>query len=138
VSPDTYSVFAVSPRHPLGILRGVKVEEGKRTDVTIDFVAPAPLTITVVGAGGRPLEGASLSFTFPAIAPLSSKLFRDKIPPGYGSHVSDEAGVIVQPCLPPGPVTLTFEAEGYDSKTEKVELKAGEPNQLRVPLVKRD
>lgn len=138
VSPDTYSVFAVSPRHPLGIRRGVKIEEGKRTDVAIDFVAPAPLTITVVGAGGRPLKGAELSFTFPAIAPLSSKLFRDKIPPGYGSHVSDEAGVIVQPCLPPGTVTLTFEAEGYDAKTVNVELKAGEPNHLRVHLLKRN
>jgi protocatechuate 3,4-dioxygenase beta subunit len=83
VSPGTFTVFAVSPRHPLGMVRNVSVKEGERTDVQITFVEPAPLTIDVRDTSGQPVEGAALDFTFPAVAPLTSKLFRGKIPLGY-------------------------------------------------------
>jgi protocatechuate 3,4-dioxygenase beta subunit len=134
ISPGTYTVFAISPRHPLVMVPGVKVREGKRAHVDLEFVPPAPLTIAVTGAGGEPIPGAQLSFTFPAIAPLHSKLFRNKIPPGYGSYKADAEGVIHQYCLPPGEVTITIEAGGHQPKTKKLELKSGEANRVRIRL----
>lgn len=134
ISPGTYTVFAISPRHPLVMVPGVKVSEGRRASVDLEFVPPAPLTIAVTDAGGRPIAGATLSFTFPAIAPLQSKLFRDKIPPGYGSHKADAEGLIRQHCLPPGEVTITIEAGGYEARTRKLELKSGEANRVQIRL----
>lgn len=134
VSPGLFTVFAVSPSHPLGMVRGVEVREGERTDVQITFVRPAPLTIEVRDPSGQPVQGAALDFTFPAVAPLTSKYFRSKIPPGYGSHQSNAEGTIFQPCLPPGEVTITIEAAGFDPVTKKLELKPGETNSVEVVL----
>jgi uncharacterized GH25 family protein len=134
VSPGPFTVFAVSPRHPLGMVRGVNVREGERTEVDIVFVEPAPLTVDVRDPNGRPVEGAALDFTFPAVAPLTSKVFRNKIPPGYGSHKSDTGGTIFQPCLPPGEVTITIEAQGFEPQTRKLDLKPGEPNRIEIRL----
>jgi predicted DNA-binding antitoxin AbrB/MazE fold protein len=134
VSPGLFTVFAVSPRHPLGMVRGVDVREGERTEVQIAFVDSAPLTIDVRDSSGQPVEGAALDFTFPAVAPLTSKLFRGKIPPGYGSHKSDATGTILQPCLPPGEVTITIEMKGFESVTKKLDLKPGEPNRVEIRL----
>jgi hypothetical protein len=134
VSPGIFTVFAVSPRHPLGMVRGVTVKEGERTDVEITFVEAAPLTVEVRSTSGQPVEGAQLDFTFPAVAPLTSRLFRSKIPPGYGSYKSDAQGTIVQPCLPPGEVTIMIEAGGYDPVTRKLDLKPGEANRIELQL----
>ncbi|MHC4136826.1 MAG: carboxypeptidase regulatory-like domain-containing protein [Planctomycetota bacterium] len=134
ISPGVYTVFAISPRHPLVMVPGVNVKEGRRAHVDLEFVPPAPLTIAVTAADGRPVPGAQLSFTFPAIAPLHSKLFRDKIPPGYGSHKADAEGLIRQHCLPPGEVTLTIEADGHEPKTKKLNLKSGEANRAQIRL----
>jgi hypothetical protein len=138
VSQGAFTVFAVSPRHPLGMVRNVVVKEGERTDVQITFVEAAPLTIEVRSTSGQPIEGASLDFTFPAVAPLTSKMFRGKIPPGYGSHKSDATGMIFQPCLPPGEVTITIEAGGFDPVTRKLDLKPGEPNRIEIRLRPKD
>jgi hypothetical protein len=116
------------------MVRGVLVREGETTDVQVAFVEAAPLTIDVRDPNGQPVEGAALDFGFPAIAPLSSKLFRGKIPPGYGSHKSDAAGTILQPCLPPGEVTITIEAAGFEPATKKLDLKPGEPNRIEIRL----
>jgi hypothetical protein len=134
ISPGTYTVFAISPRHPLVMVPGVKVREGERAPVDLEFVLPAPLTIAVTAADGGPVPGAELSFTFPAIAPLHSKLFRNKIPPGYGSHKADAEGLIRQHCLPPGEVTITIEAAGYEPRNKKVNLKSGEANRVQIRL----
>ncbi len=134
VSPGLFTVFAVSPRHPLGMVRGVEVREGETTAVQVTFVEPAPLTIDVRDPSGQPVAGAALDFTFPAVAPLTSKLFRGKIPPGYGSHLSDAEGTILQPCLPPGEVTITIEAQGFEPLTKKLDLKPGEPNRVEIRL----
>jgi len=138
VSPGLYTVFAVSPAHPLGMVRNVEVQEGQRTDVAVDFVERAPLTILVRDENGAPVEGAELEFTFPAIAPLTSAMFRSKIPPGYGSAESDAAGQIVQPCLPPGEVTITIKAEekGFLPVTKKLQLEPGEKNRVEIRLAR--
>ncbi len=136
VSPGRYTVFAVSPRHPLGLIRGIDVVEAETTDVNVRFVQPSPLTVTVRGVGNRPLEGAKLWWTFPDIAPLTSKLAQHKIPPGYGNHVAGADGLISQPSLPPGEVTISVEAKGYNTVTRKVHLAAGEENRVEIRLRK--
>ncbi len=134
ISPGTYTVFAVSPRHPIGMVRGIEVKQGRTKEIAVRFLQSAPLTVVVVDPGGRPIPGAELAFTFPAIAPLTSKLFRDKIPPGYGSHVANEAGLIYQHSLPPGKVTITIEAEGFEPRTKKLRLREGEANRVELRL----
>jgi protocatechuate 3,4-dioxygenase beta subunit len=134
ISPDIYTVFAISPRHPLGMVRNVSVREGERTEVDVGFLAPAPLTVAVVDSGGNPVPGAELYFTFPAIAPLNSKLFQSKIPPGYGSHEAGADGLIHQHSLPPGAVTITVEAEGFVPRTRNLRLEPGEPNRVEILL----
>jgi hypothetical protein len=84
-----------------------------------------------------PIADAKLSFTFPAIAPLSSRLFRDKIPPGYGSHVSDAEGRIFQHSLPAGPVTLTIVAVGFTPVTKQMRLAPGENKRLEITLARK-
>jgi len=134
ISPGLYNVFAISPRHPIAFVRNVNVREGQTTEVEVKFERPAPLEIRVRDESGSPIEGAKLSFTFPAIAPLSSKLFRNKIPPGYGSHISDAEGSIFQHSLPAGPVTLTVEAPGFTPVTRQLRLSPGENKRLEITL----
>ncbi|MHC4954496.1 MAG: carboxypeptidase-like regulatory domain-containing protein [Planctomycetota bacterium] len=134
ISPGLYNIFAVSPRHPVGMVRNVNLFEGKTTEVEVRFVRPAPLEITVRNPNGQPIEGARLSWSFPAIAPLSSELFRDKIPPGYGSYKSDASGVIYQHSLPAGPVTLSIEAQGFTAVTKQVRLVAGKKSRVEFTL----
>ena len=76
-------------------------------------------------------------WSFPAIAPLSSRLFRDKIPPGYGSHRADAGGRIRQHSLPAGPVTLVVEASGFKTATKQVRLVAGETTRLEMQLTQK-
>jgi len=134
ISPGLYNVFAISPRHPIGFVRNINLREGQTNEVEVRFVRPAPLEILVRDPGGSPIQGARLSFTFPAIAPLSSKLFRSKIPPGYGSHISDAEGRIFQHSLPAGPVTLSVEAQGFTAVTKQLRLPAGEKTRMEFTL----
>ena len=60
----------------------------------------------------------------------------NNIPPGYGSPVSDEAGVIRQHCLPPGEVTITIEKDGYHAAQEKLKLIPGKANRIEIRLKK--
>jgi hypothetical protein len=48
--------------------------------------------------------------------------------------VSDAQGTILQPCLPPGEVTITIEADGFEPATRKLDLKPGEPNRVEIRL----
>ena len=134
VSPDLYTVFALTPSHPIAMARNVPVREAEETSVEIRFLATAPLTIVVTDEGGTPIPGAEMEFTFPAIAPLSSGLFRHKIPPGAGTHESDAEGIIVQRCLPPGPVTVSVAAAGFAKQTKQLDLAEGEPNRVEFRL----
>jgi len=137
ISPGTYTVFAVSPRHPLGMVRPVAVEEGKTATADVAFLAPAPLTVTVTDAEGKPLPGVDLSYTFDAVRPLNSRLFRDKEPPGWGPHQTDANGVIVKPCLPAGDVTIYLNLKGWQTKAETVALEPGRANAVTVVLEKK-
>ena len=134
VSPGLYMVFAVSPTHPIGLVRNVQLKEGQSTSVVVQFSEPAPLEVTVTSTDGTPLSMAKLYWTFPEIAPLTSKMVGNKIPPGYGDHESDEAGRIVQHALPAGPVTLFVERHGYKPARKSVRLKKGETTRIDIRL----
>ena len=55
-------------------------------------------------------------------------------PPGYGSNIADENGVIRKPYLPEGPVDLEIGAEGYRPQKRTVELSVGEPKEIEIRL----
>jgi len=134
VSPGLYIVFAVSPRHPIGMVKNVLVREGETARVEVKFAEAAPLEVIVRGEDGRPLKGAELFWSFPEIAPLTSKMVRGKIPPGYGDNVSDDAGRILQHALPAGAITLFVEAKGFTPTTRQVQLDAGKSTRVEIAL----
>jgi len=137
IPPGTYTVFAVSPRHPLCMVRGVRVEEGKVARADIAFADPAPLTVRVAGEDGEPIEGVDLSYTFDAVKPVTSRMFRGKEPPGWGPHETDAEGRIRKPCLPAGEVTLFLAKTGYYLKSETVTLDPGKSNEVDIVLRKK-
>ena len=137
IAPGLYTVFAVSPRHPIGMVRNLSLREDEEREVEIRFVRSAPLELIVKDDSGQPIAGADLSWSFPAIAPLSSRLFRDKIPPGYGSHKSDATGRIFQHSLPAGPVALAITAQGFKTVAKQVRLTAGETKRIEIEMVKK-
>ena len=137
VSPGRYSLFAVSPRHPLGILRGVEIVEGERKQVDFTLSASTPLTVTVFDERGNPLHGAEMVWTFDAIKPIDSSMVRGREPPGYGSNIADADGVIKKPYFPAGPVDLKIEAEGFVTAKHTVELEPGQPKAVEIRLARK-
>jgi len=135
IAPGRYTVFLVSPRHPLGVVQGVKVEEGAAARVDVSLLPAAPLTVVVRDEGGRPVEGAEFSCTIAALLGLSTKMLREYEPPGFGAHHTGPDGTLLKPCLPPGEVTVTLEKEGYRAETRVVTLEPGVPNRVEVRLV---
>jgi len=134
VAPGVYNVFAVSPQHPLGILRALRVEELGDHRVEIRFPPPCPLLVVVRDENGRPLPGVELSYTSEVVMNLPSKLFRQYEPPGYGEHRTNADGEISKPCFPPGDVRVTLELEGFQPETRSIRLQNAEPNRLEVVL----
>jgi len=134
VSPGLYSVFAISPRHPIGVVKHVEVAEGATATAEVRFAEPAPLEVVVRGADGRAVAGARLVWTFRAIAPMTSEMLEEEIPPGHGDPVADDEGRILQRGLPPGPVTLFVAAPGCATVTRDVQLSAGRSTRVEVTL----
>jgi hypothetical protein len=132
LAPGTYAVFAVSPRHPLGIRKGVVVEEGARAAVEMVLPAPAPLAIRVLDAGGRPVAGAKLVYTFEALRPLTSEMVSAYEPATFGSNVSDADGWIRKPFLPPGPLELHILTQGHAALTRTIDLQPSTPTNLEI------
>ncbi|MCZ6573176.1 MAG: carboxypeptidase regulatory-like domain-containing protein, partial [Planctomycetota bacterium] len=134
VSPGRYSLFAVSPRHPLGILRGVEILEGERKQIDFTLSASTPLTVTVFDERGNPLQGAEMVWTFDAIKPINSKMVGRYEPDSFGSNESDASGVIHKPYFPTGNVEFRIEKEGYARVERKLKLKPGEPVEMEIRL----
>ncbi len=137
VSPGRYSLFAVSPRHPLGILRGVEIVEGERKQVDFTLSASTPLTVTVFDERGNPLLGAEMVWTFDAIKPINSKMVGGYEPESFGSNTSDPSGVIHKPYFPTGNVEFRIEKEGYARVERKLKLKPGEPVEMEIRLQRK-
>ena len=106
LTPGLYNVFVVSPRHPIGILKGIVVEEGDELKRHVSLLPATPVTIRVEDEAGAPIAGARLVWTFPALAPLDSRMAERYEPASFGRIVSDREGRIEKPYLPPGPLTL--------------------------------
>ncbi len=106
----------------------------ERLRVAIDMVASAPLTIRVMNEQDQPIPGAKLVWTFAAIKPLDSSMVGDREPPGLGSNVADQAGIIRKPFLPEGEVELRIAAEGYSRARRTVTMKAGESQTVEIRL----
>ncbi|MEE8106748.1 MAG: carboxypeptidase-like regulatory domain-containing protein [Planctomycetota bacterium] len=134
IAPGLYTVFAVSPSHPLGIVRNIDVKEAVETVVDVQFLQSSPLHVRVRDAEGNPLEGVKFIYTFDAVRPLTSDMFRSYLPPGYGGHKTGPDGRLVKPALPPGPISITLKKTGYRPRRKTMDLKPGEVNQLDVRL----
>jgi hypothetical protein len=134
IAPGMYMAFAVSPAHPIGIAKNIRLMDGKTTETKIQFASSAPLEVFVKGADGSPLKGARLYWSFQEIAPLTSKMVSNKIPPGYGSNVSGENGRILQHALPAGPVMLFLEANGFTPISKSVKLTPGETTRIEISM----
>ncbi|MGQ0612634.1 MAG: carboxypeptidase regulatory-like domain-containing protein [Planctomycetaceae bacterium] len=136
IAPGVYTLFAVSPRHPIGMVAGVTVEEGATARADVQFAPAAPLRVTVLDEGGRPVEGADFSYTFKAVMGISSRMFRGYEPPGFGAHTTGPDGTLDKPSLPPGEVTVTIQAEGFQPESRVLQLEAGSRNQLEIRLTR--
>ncbi len=134
LEPDTYTVFAVSPQHPLLIRRDVTVRDGETAELELLFAEAAPLTLVVLDGGGRPVEGALFVYTFPALRPYTSREVESYEPASWGANRADAEGKIRKPWLPPGPLSVTIEAKGFATDRRDVELKAGEETRVEVRL----
>jgi len=137
LSPGTYMLFALSPRHPLSLRQKIEIGEGDRIRMDIEMVASAPLTIRVMTEQDQPIAGAQLVWTFPALKPLDSSMVGDREPPGFGSNVSDEAGIIRKPFFPEGEVELRIDAVGHARARRTVTMKAGEKKTVEIRLKRK-
>ncbi len=136
LTPGTYTLFAVSPQHPLAIRRKIEVREGVRSRVNVELGAPAALILKIVNERGEPVPGAELAWTSPDLKPLDSSMVGDREPPGFGSNVSDADGVIQKPFLPAGDIEVRIKAKGYALLHQKISLEAGKPQTVEIKLKK--
>ena len=137
LAPGKYTLFAVSPRHPLAMVRNIAIEENRATEVDVSFAASAPITLRVVDEQSQPVAGAKLIWSFDAIKPLDSSMVRGREPPGYGSNIAGADGVIKKPYFPAGPVYLKIEAKGFETKRHTVELEPGQPKEVEIRLARK-
>jgi len=128
----------VSPRHPLGIHKGVQVAEGETTEIAIELDPSCPLTLVIEGALGQPIEGAQLIYTFAALQPLNSAMVAQYEPPGFGRNVSDAKGIIRKPFMAAGALVVQISKDGYQTETKTVALVAGEATRTTVRLKTTD
>jgi hypothetical protein len=129
VAAGTYTVFLLSPRHPLGIVRGVEIREDETTRLDMRLDPPSPVTVIVVDEAGRPVCGAEVSYTCEALLPLTGRVLRSYEPPGWGGHRTDGQGRLFKPFFPATRVLFSVRAEGFVRANRVVEL---EPDQETV------
>jgi len=137
LAPGPYAMFVVSPRHPLGIKKGIMVKQGETTEVLHDLGPASPVTVVVQNEDGEPLLDARLVYTFPSLQPLNSSMVASYEPPGFGSNNSNENGEIRKPFMPAGPFVIQINRRDYKSVTKTVTLVAGEPMRVVVQLAHR-
>jgi len=134
LAPGPYTLFVVSPRHPLGIHKGIQIREGETTDVALDLDPACPLTLVVKDAEGQPIEGARLIYTFAALQPLNSSMVAEYEPPGFGRNVSGAKGEIRKPFMAAGALVIQVSKQGYGTATKTVSLVAGVATRVEVEL----
>jgi RNA polymerase sigma-70 factor (ECF subfamily) len=133
-----FNVFAVSPRHPVAVLRGVPITKDGPNEIEIKLPDASPLTVYVKDENGRPVEGAQFIYTFPAVAPFTSEEFGGYEPPSYGANESDAEGVIHKPFMPAARLTLRFTKKGFETVQRAVDTEKGKPVDLEVVLKRKN
>jgi hypothetical protein len=136
LAPGPYTLFVVSPRHPLGIHKNVMVKEGETNDVELVLDPASPVVIQVSDEDGQPVEGAQLVYTFPSLQPLNSSMVAEYEPPGFGSNRSDAKGEIGKPFMAAGTLVVQIVKDGYRPASTSVTLVAGEAARVTVTLQK--
>jgi len=132
-----YNVFAVSPRHPVAIVKSVSIQHGRKNNLEIEVPDTSPLTIRVKDENGRPVAGATLIWTFPEVAPFTSKEFGGYEPPSFGENESDAEGVIRKPYTPSAPITVRIVKPGFATDSRIIRTKKGEPIEVEVVLKRK-
>ncbi|HEX5139114.1 MAG TPA: sigma-70 family RNA polymerase sigma factor [Planctomycetota bacterium] len=123
ITPGAYTVFVLSPRHPLGIVRCVQIAENEMSPLDVRLDRASPVTILVKDDAGQPVAGADVSYTCDALFPLTSRLLRSHEPPGWGGYLTDDHGRLEKAFLPAGRVMFSVRAPGFAKARRVVELR---------------
>jgi len=136
LAPGVFTLFVVSPRHPLGIYKNVMVRQGETNELALVLDPASPVLITVTDESGQPVDGAQLIYTFPALQPLNSSMVAEYEPPGFGSNYSNAKGEIRKPFMAAGTLVVQIVKDGYRPASTSVTLVAGEAARVTVTLQK--
>jgi hypothetical protein len=115
MAPGTYTVFVLSPRHPLGIVRNVVIAENETSPLDVRLDRPSPVTVTVTDEAGEPVAGADVSYTCDALFPLTSRLLRSRAA-RLGRIRDGRAQAAPQGVLPAGRVLFSVNAPGFEGE----------------------
>jgi hypothetical protein len=137
VAPGTYTVFALSPRHPLGIVRNIGIEEGKASVLDMRLGRPSPVTVVVTDEEGRPVADADVSYTCDALMPLTSRLVRSHEPPGWGGFRTNAQGRLFKPYFPATRVLFRVKADGFVPAARAVELREDRETVVEIRLERK-
>ncbi len=132
-----YTLFVISPKHPLAMERGVVAKAGVTVERNVTLSLASPLLLRVVDEQNAPLAGAELTYTFDGLAPLNSKLLASYEPPGFGKNTSDANGRIRKPSMPPKSIRVTIEKEGYETVRRSIDVSEGEPREVEIRMVRK-
>jgi hypothetical protein len=134
IPPGTYTVFALSPRHPLGIVRNVEIKESEASPLDVRLSRPSPVTVVVTDEAGRPVAGAEVSYTCDALMPLTSRVLRSHEPPGWGGFRPDGQGRLFKPYFPAARVHFRVQAPGFARAMRVVELREDRETVVEIRL----
>jgi hypothetical protein len=132
--PATYTVFVLSPEHPLGIVRNVVIRESNTSPLDVRLDRPSPVTITVLDEAGEPVPGADVAYTCDALFPLNSRHLRSHEPPGWGGCRTDGEGRLHKAYLPAGRILFSVRAKGFAPAKRVVELAHDRENAVEIRL----
>jgi protocatechuate 3,4-dioxygenase beta subunit len=133
----TFNVFAVSPRHPVAVMRGVAIKKGAPNEIEVRMPDSSPLTVRVKDENGRPIEGAEFIYTFPAVAPFTSEEFGGYEPPSFGENKSNAEGVVRKPYMPAARLTLRIVKKGFAVDQRTIQTEKGKPLEIEVVLKRK-
>lgn len=134
IAPGTYTVFVLSPRHPLGIVRNVEIGEEDASLLDVRLGRPSPVTLVVTDEAGRPVAGAEASYTCEALMPLTSRVLRSHEPPGWGGCKTDGQGRLHKPFFPATRVLFRVKAKGFLRATRVIDLREDKETVLEIRL----
>ena len=132
-----FNVFAVSPRHPVAVMRGVTIKKDTQNKIEIRLPDSSPLTVRIKDEDGRPIAGAKFVYTFPSVAPFTSEEFGGYEPPSFGANESDAEGVVRKPYMPAAPLTIRISKKGFESIQQTIRTEKRKPTELEIVLHRR-